>query len=39
MAIQVMVKIRDLVPEIIDSDPMCITDLFHNKYLAYSNPN
>ena len=26
---------RDLVPEIIDSGPMCITDLFQNKYLAY----
>ena len=26
---------RDLVPEIINSDPMCITDLFQNNYLAY----
>ena len=25
---------RDLAPEIIDSGPMCITDLFQNKYLA-----
>ena len=30
--------IRDLVPEIIDSGPMCITDLFQDKYLAYFNP-
>ena len=29
---------RDTVPEIIDSEPMCITDLFQNKYLAYFNP-
>ena len=29
---------RDIVPEIIDSGPMCITDLFQNKYLAYFNP-
>ena len=27
--------IRDLVPEIIDSGPMCISDLFQNKSLAY----
>ena len=26
--------LRDTVPEIIDSGPMCITDLFQNKYLA-----
>ena len=25
---------QDLVPEIVDSGPMCITDLFQNKYLA-----
>ena len=29
---------RDLVPEIIDLGPMCITDLFQNKYVAYFNP-
>ena len=25
---------RDIVPEINDSDPMCTTDLFQNKYLV-----
>ena len=30
--------LRDTVPEIIDSGPMCITDLFQKKYLAYFNP-
>ena len=29
---------QDTVPEIIDSGPMCITDLFQNKYLAYFIP-
>ena len=29
---------QDTVPEIIDSGPMCITDLFQDKYLAYFNP-
>ena len=29
---------RDTVPEIIDSGPMCITDLFQSKYIAYFNP-
>ena len=28
---------RDTVPEIIDSGPMCITDLVQNKYLAFLN--
>jgi hypothetical protein len=31
-------RIRDIVPEIIDSGPMCITDLFQNKSVAYFNP-
>ena len=26
---------RDIVPEIIDSGPMCITELFQNKSVAY----
>ena len=30
-------KLRDIVPEIIDSGPICITDLFQNNYLAYLN--
>ena len=30
---------RDTVPEIIDSGPICITNLFQNKYLAYFNPH
>ena len=30
--------VQDLVPEIIDSGPMCITDLFQNKSVAYFNP-
>ena len=34
----VHIRIRDTVPEIIDPGPMCITDLFHNKSLAYFNP-
>ena len=29
---------QDTVPDIIDSGPMCITDLFQYKYLAYFNP-
>ena len=29
---------RDTVPETIDSGPMCITDLFQNKSLAYFSP-
>jgi hypothetical protein len=29
---------QDTVPEIIDSGPMCITDLFQNKSVAYFNP-
>ena len=29
---------RDTVPEIIDSGPMCITDLCQNKSVAYLNP-
>ena len=29
---------RDLVPEIIESSSMCITDIFQNKYLAYFKP-
>ena len=29
---------QDTVPEIIDSDLMCITNLFQNRYLAYFNP-
>ena len=29
---------RDIVSEIIDSGPMCITDLFQNKSVAYFNP-
>ena len=28
----------NIVPEINDSGPMCITDLFQNKYLVYLNP-
>ena len=32
------VKVRDLVPEVFDSGPMCITDLFQNKSVAYFNP-
>ena len=30
--------IRSMRPEINDSGPMCITDLFQDKYLAYFNP-
>ena len=30
----ILEAVRDTVPEIIDLGPMCITDLFHNKYLA-----
>ena len=29
---------RDLVPEIIDSGPMCVTDIFQNTSVAYFNP-
>ena len=29
---------RDLVPEIIDSGPICNTDIFQNKSVAYFNP-
>ena len=29
-----MTVTRDIVSEIIDSGPMCITDLFQNKYLS-----
>ena len=29
---------RDIVPEINDSGPMCITGLFQDKYLAYFSP-
>ena len=30
-----MYTTRDIVPETIDSGPMCITDLFQNKSVAY----
>ena len=29
---------RDIVPEINDSGPMCITDLFQNKYINLFKP-
>ena len=29
---------RELVPEIIDSGPMYIKDLFQSKFIAYLNP-
>ena len=32
-----MIHYRDIVPEINNSGPMWITDLFQNKYLAYFN--
>ena len=32
------IRARDIVPEIIDSGPICITGLFQNKSVAYFNP-
>ena len=38
LTVHVSIDIRDTVPEIIDSGPKCITELFQNKYLVYFNP-
>ena len=35
----ILVETRDLVPEIIDSGPLCITDLFQNKTAAILTQN
>ena len=38
LTVHVSIDILDTVLEIIDSGPICITDFFQNKYLAYFNP-
>ena len=38
MQVHTTVECRDIVPEIIEAGPLCITDLFQKKPVAYFNP-
>ena len=36
--VKIYVVISEILPEMIEWGPLCITDLFHNKSVAYFNP-